>query len=235
MWPGVGRHSIMFVKDRPDFGALQVRCPHQIKMGFSYIDVTIGDTVIITCEPYFDRTTMWFEVDSKSCPWYAKRSLSDRNIIPYENGIWNSSNWLKFADSNPFRGERECKECRDKEIASMQMTEKPWRHSMELLLSVLGENAGDLGKCDSYKTHANRWSYWQWKISPDETLVDMLCNSAPKEILQAVIETNTTISNGSATIYCKGIKNLIDRLGGRRVRSILSNGWWCLEVEPKKN
>ncbi|MES2181762.1 MAG: hypothetical protein V4493_06655, partial [Pseudomonadota bacterium] len=73
---------------------------------------------------------------------------------------------------------------------------------------------------------------WIWKISKDESVVDMLCDSAAPEILFA--EVDNSIDKYSATIYGKGLANLVNRLDIRNVRSVISKGWWCLEVEKKK-
>jgi len=98
-----------FSPTRPYFGPDQVRCFYQLRVGQAYYDVHIGgsssgsskDRFILTREPYLENGAWWIDgkANGRECSW--RRSLADRNIVPYESGQWNASNYIAFAEHQP--------------------------------------------------------------------------------------------------------------------------------------
>lgn len=97
------------VKERPDFGNKQVKQVSELEMGKkyrkynanltteilipirrSYRDGWIKAKRIFDYEPVTDKD---IEIAS-----IGDMSLSDCGVIPYENGVWNRTNWLEKLD-----------------------------------------------------------------------------------------------------------------------------------------
>ena len=85
------------VKKRPNFGNKQVRTPSEIKWGREYRKhYGDGSSEIVT--PVRRKDTYGMIKIRKICdsvPFITDMSLTDSGVIPYENGMWNKTNWLE--------------------------------------------------------------------------------------------------------------------------------------------
>lgn len=81
---------------------LQVKNPDELKVGKIYLEYQRGgETGVKLLVKSVDKKTGWFDADQiltngyNSKGWYQDRfSLGDRGVMPYEDGMWNTFNWL---------------------------------------------------------------------------------------------------------------------------------------------
>lgn len=98
------------VKERPNFGNQQVKKVSEIEMGKRYIEHYWDGSGIIIPIRVMNLDNDWiFEDDVLAKGKYIKikkkghddiefetdYALSDLGVIPYENGMWNATNWLE--------------------------------------------------------------------------------------------------------------------------------------------
>ncbi len=110
---------------RPYFGPNQVRFPCQLREGLRYREADgpkdngNGITFVVTKGPFYSDGKKkrgpwlegrwaewvegwWAEVEKENSigTYRYTISLRDRNIFPYRDGGWNSSNWIAFTDES---------------------------------------------------------------------------------------------------------------------------------------
>ena len=85
------------VKERPNFGDKQVREQSEIEWGQEYRK-HYGDGSSEIVIPVRRKDTCGMIKIRKiydSVPFITDMSLMDSGVIPYENGMWNRTNWLE--------------------------------------------------------------------------------------------------------------------------------------------
>ena len=90
------------VKERPDFGDKQVKKVSELEMGKRYRrHHAMGTNIVIPMQlkvGWVKAKTMGQEpVTAKDIEIadIEDESLSDWGVLPYENGMWNRTNWLE--------------------------------------------------------------------------------------------------------------------------------------------
>ncbi len=89
-------------KERPNFGPKQIRDPDKLWVGRKVVEVELSGQYkkVITIEkaPYQDEEGNWWinvSWKSKEERYEEMSSLSDHNVKPYDNGMWNRTNCFK--------------------------------------------------------------------------------------------------------------------------------------------
>ena len=85
------------VEERPNFGNRQVRKVSEIEWGKKYRKHWGNGSKIITLIQR-DGKSQWIKIRKKSdygMQIITDMSLADLGVIPYENGMWNVTNWVE--------------------------------------------------------------------------------------------------------------------------------------------
>lgn len=87
------------VEERPNFGDMQVRKVSEIEWGKEYREHYSGAIRIITLVRRKDDSK-WIKIRViyDDIPFVTDASLADCGVIPYENNMWNRTNWLERID-----------------------------------------------------------------------------------------------------------------------------------------